>query len=120
MSENTDLQTENGELARVNPPVDIFENDEGYIIRADVPGVAQDAIDIQFERGQLSIEARRPHDETGTRLRAEFGPVTFQRSFRIPERIDADHISAKLAHGVLELQLPKAAEIRPHKITIQA
>lgn len=99
------------ELPSIQPAVDVFENADGYLIRADVPGVAEDAVDVHFDRGQLLIEARR---ET----------MMFRRLFELPlsgrGRIDAEHISAKLSQGVLELHVPKAADVKPRKIAVHA
>lgn len=134
MSDNTSMQTrdetpgdalapEIGNLMRAQPPVDVYENDDGYLIRADVPGVAEGDIDVRFDRGELVFEAKRgdpPEDDKATVLGTEFGPVLFRRAFRIPEAIDATQISAHLANGVLELTLPKTAEQRPRQIKVSA
>jgi HSP20 family protein len=91
-----------------SPPVDVFESDEAYLLRADVPGVAQEGVEIEFHKGRLSLVARREQD-----------PVRFERSFRFADRVDADGIEAELHAGVLELRLPKASEARPRKIAIR-
>jgi HSP20 family protein len=132
MSDNLSLQTthrekqgdelapELGSLTRMSPAVDIFENDEGYVIRADVPGATEDSIDVRFDRGELVFEARRPYTAEGSRIAHEFGAVLYRRAFRIPEAVAADGIDARLSQGVLELRLPKAEEVRPRQIRVHA
>ncbi len=92
------------------PSIDVFENPESYLLRADVPGVTQDGVEIEFHKGKLSLVARREQDE----------PVRFERTLRFSDAIDVDGIEAKLHAGVLELTLPKAAAARPRKIQITA
>jgi HSP20 family protein len=87
-------------------PIDVFESDENYLLRADVPGVADGDVEINLHKGELSLVARR-------------GEELFKRSLRFADRIDADAVEAQLADGVLELKLPKAAEVRPRKIPVR-
>src|SRR5688500_6226991 len=89
------------------PTVDVFESDEGYLVRADLPGVREGGVEIEFHKGKLSLVANREED-----------PVRFERSIRFPDRVDADGIKASLDSGVLELRLPKTADVRPRKIAI--
>jgi HSP20 family protein len=119
--ENTGaVSQEIGKLPRLQPPADIFENAEGYLIRADIPGVAEDGVDIRYDKGELVFEARRPWEGSGTNLGQEFGPVLYRRAFRIPEAIDAQKIEARLRFGVLELELPKSEELKPRQIPVVA
>lgn len=110
MSEQAALstQSEAPALPRVTAPVDIFESDDHYLVRADVPGVHKDQVDISFHEGTLTFEATRNEE------------VVYVRSLGFGDDVDADAIDAKLEHGVLELQLSKAAANKPRKITIQA
>jgi HSP20 family protein len=97
----------NGNTSVQTPAIDVFESDDGYLVRADVPGVAQGDVEIEFHKDRLTFVAK--HDT-----------VKFERSVRFPDRVDADGIAAELNGGVLELRLPKAAEVRPRKISIGA
>ncbi len=110
MSEQTALSTqpEARALPRVTAPVDIFENDDHYLVRADVPGVDKENVEISFHDGSLSFEATRGTD------------VVYTRALGFGDEVDPDAIEAKLEHGVLELQLSKAAAHKPRKITIRA
>lgn len=123
MSEQQLQPQKNGKqpaYASVAPEVDVFESESEYLLRADLPGVAEDDVDIQLERGELRLKAKREHGLEGERLSAEFGPVIYERAFRLPEKVDADNIKAVLDAGVLELRIPKAPEIRPRKIQVKA
>jgi len=118
--ETAELSDELGHLIRVSPPVDIFENEEGYLIVADVPGTTQEAIDVRYDKGELVFEAKREYELAGNSLAQEFGGVLYRRAFRIPEAIDASKIEARLRHGILELTLPKSEELKPRQIPITA
>lgn len=110
MSEQTALSTqpETPKLPRVTAPVDIFENDDHYLVRADVPGVGKDHVEISFHEGKLNFEATLD------------GELVYTRTLGFGDDVDPDAIAAKLEHGVLELQLSKAAAHKPRKIAIQA
>jgi len=125
MSESNQLQMtprnrpqELQELPVVAPAVDIFENAEGYLLRADLPGVQRDDVDLHYERGELRLQARREYASSG-KGEEEFGGVVFRRAFKFPEALDADQIHAELTDGVLELRLPKSPESRPRKIEVR-
>lgn len=123
MSKPQDLQAgaqpkELRDLPTAQAACDIFENAEGYIVQADLPGVTQEDVDIRFERNELTVVARREYAESGDSLATEFGGVMFRRTFRFPEPVDSEHIAADLDAGVLTLKLPKAPEFRPRKIAI--
>ncbi len=105
----------------VAPAVDIYENEHGYLILADLPGVAHDGIQIRFENGELSLEATRAAKaNAGDYLGSEINIADYRRLFRIPETVDSEKIDAKLIHGVLHLELPKASRARPRQISVRA
>jgi len=104
------------------PDVDILERDEELVVRADVPGTASGEIDVKFEDGMLTIEARvkpRQAADTGFLLR-EYGVGDYYRTFQVSESIDASKITAEYAEGVLTLHLPKAEAVKPRKIAVNA
>ena len=105
------------------PTVDIIDTKEELLLLADLPGANADAVDIDYERGRLAIEARveprRPEDGTNYLLR-EYGVGDFCRSFEVGEGIDAGKIHAEIVDGVLTLHLPKAAELLPRKIAVRS
>lgn len=94
----------------VAPAVDIYENEQQYLVLADLPGVANDGVQIRFEKGELSLFAKRPDD----------APADFRRLFTIPETVDSERIDAKLQAGVLHLVLPKASKAKPREIAVKA
>jgi HSP20 family protein len=103
----------------VTPPVDIYETQEGLIVKADLPGVAKDSMDIRVENNLLTIRATAAHVAAGDPIYREYGLVNFFRQFELNERVDQSKISAELNHGVLTLNLPKAEEAKPKKIDVK-
>lgn len=114
-------KSDKSQAPTVRPRVDVYENEAEYLVVADLPGVAKDAVDIRFEANELSIEARRTTPtETGSLLAQEYRPATFVRAFTMPDGVDGEKIEARLDRGVLHVKLPKLAEKRPRKIQISA
>lgn len=103
----------------VTPPVDIYETQEGLVVKADLPGVARDSMDIRVENNLLTIRAKAVHVAPGEPIYREYGLVNFFRQFELNERVDQSKISAELNHGVLTLNLPKAEEAKPRKIDVK-
>ena len=92
------------------PSVDVVEEKDQYVFRADVPGVELDQIEVVFDDGMLTISGEREGKEESEKdgyRRIERSYGSFQRSFRLPDTIDADNISAKSDKGVLEVHVPK-------------
>jgi len=103
----------------VAPAVDVFEDKDELLILADMPGVAKEDVTIHLEKGKLTIEAKRNEPAQGNLLAAEYRPFDYQRSFLVPQGIDADKIVGELKQGVLRLHLPKAAALKPRQIPIK-
>lgn len=106
-----------------NPRVDFSETDDAYLIRADIPGVKKEDIDINVQDGTLSISGERHQESTETDekhniLRAERSVGRFYRSFSLPSTVDVDAIEAKVEDGVLNVRVPKAEEVKPRKIEV--
>jgi HSP20 family protein len=102
-------------------PVDIYETDESFVVKAFVPGVTADQIDITTQQNTVTIRAEQPaeaRDDVRYYLR-ERPSGAWLRSFELPAAIDTQHIDARLEHGVLVLTLPKAPEAKPHKVSIK-
>ena len=96
------------------PRVEVQEEADRYVLRADLPGVAPQDTQITVEQGVLTLDAQRPaHHPQGTVTR-------FQRRFALPEDADAERITARSAHGVLEISLGKLAKLQPRRITVEA
>ena len=109
------------ERERCAPSVDVVEFDDAYMVTAEMPGVCDDSVDVDFQNGELTIcgrvvECRRRED--ATRRTAGFEPKDYFRSFRVGASIDSDAIEANFRDGLLTLRLPKRREIQPRKIAI--
>lgn len=92
------------------PSVDISENETGFTLRADVPGVDPEAIDISMEKGVLTIKGERKAEsaqDTENYHRIERQSGQFYRRFTLPDSADADKIEARSEHGVLTITIPK-------------
>lgn len=102
----------------VTPPVDIFETPEGLVVKADLPGVAKDDLDVRVENNLLTIRGKAEHSARGDLVYREYDLVNFFRQFELSERVDQTKISAELKNGVLTLNLPKAEEAKPRTIDV--
>ena len=106
-----------------SPTVDIEENDDAYMIRADLPGVTKDDIEVRLDNGVLCISGeKRVEKETGkgTKVhRTERFHGSFERRFTLPGSIDADHVKADYEQGVLSLSIPKIETEKPKTIDIK-
>src|SRR6201993_4296949 len=103
----------------ITPPVDIYETADGLIVKADLPGVANEGLDIRVENSLLTIRGKAAHAAPGDPVYREYGLVNFFRQFELNERVDQGKISAELNHGVLTLNLPKAEEAKPRTIEVK-
>ena len=105
------------------PAVDIVEEKDRFILRADVPGVNPQDIDVSMDNGILSVSGERlaidPGEDSGVQ-RLERTTGRFLRRFTLPETADAEAIAAKCANGILEVTIPKAPEIQARRITVEA
>jgi len=118
----TDNQPERTRAGRTYVPVvDILEKPDELMLLAEVPGARAEDIDINYERGQLTISAtvKPRHPDDAVYLVREYGIGDFARSFQIGEGIDSEKIAAEVRDGVLTLHLPKAAAARSRKIAVK-
>ncbi|MDX8153470.1 Hsp20/alpha crystallin family protein [Patulibacter brassicae] len=108
--------------ARWIPPIDLVEREGEYVLVADLPGVAQDAVTIEVERDVLTLAGRREihHDAPrGGVVRSERVAGSFRRQLTLPEGVDADAIEARFADGVLEVRIPKPEAAKPRRVEIR-
>ncbi|HME61009.1 MAG TPA: Hsp20/alpha crystallin family protein [Candidatus Binatia bacterium] len=103
----------------VTPAVDIYETLDGLVVKADLPGVTKDGLDLRVENNLLTIRGRASHCAPGEMLYREYQLANFFRQFELSDRVDQQNISAELKHGVLTLNLPKAEEAKPRKIDVR-
>ncbi len=105
------------------PAVDIREENERYLIHADVPGVNPEDIEVNMENGVLSIRGQRQSESSEERegyKRVERVRGSFFRRFSLPDTADGDAISAKCKDGVLEIAIPKQAKVMPRRIKVES
>ena len=102
------------------PVTDIYEKDDAILVRCDMPGVAQDQIDIRLDNTELEISGTQAaaSPEGMDLLMGEYETGIFRRTFSIPQQVDREKIRARLHNGVLDIKLPKAEQAKPRKIEI--
>ena len=103
------------------PRADIRDEKDAVVVTAELPGVAKDDISVELQNGVLSLSAEKKSErkEDGNGFyRSERVYGNFKRSFRVPEAVDSEKISAEYANGVLTLTLPKRPEAAPKQIAI--
>ena len=108
--------------AALTPPVDVIEDAGGITLYADLPGVPREQLRLQIESDTLTIEAESAL-QVPTELQSshtEVGLGRFRRVFTLSKELDPEQISARLAQGVLELRIPKAAHAQPRRIEVKA
>ena len=103
------------------PAMDLVEADDHYVLKADLPGLGEDDVNIEIQDGTLTVSGeRRTEHETSRkgwyRVERSFG--RFRRSLSLPEGVDADAVSADFDNGVLTVWIPKPAERQPRRVQI--
>lgn len=104
------------------PRVNLSETAERYVLTCELPGVASESLDVTVSGRELTIKGERSAPESGERRyhRHERGFGTFSRTVELPGEVDAEALSASLKHGVLTIELTKAAESKPKQIQVKA
>jgi HSP20 family protein len=119
---NTFFQPPTGTvMRRWSPAMDLVETDDHYVLRADLPGVAEGDVKIELDDNVLKISGERKsaHKEAKEGYyRVERAYGSFSRSLTLPEGVDADSISANFDRGVLEVKVPKPEQRKPRKVEI--
>ncbi len=105
---------------RVRPLANVAETSDAYTVELLVPGVGKDAVELEVERGVLQVRAESAlAAPEGLKARVrEFGGVSYERRFTLPEDVDPQAIEASLADGLLTVVLPKREEEKPRTIAI--
>ena len=105
------------------PAMDLVENDDDFVLRADLPGLREDDVKIEVEDNVLTVSGERQvehEDRKDGYYRLERGSGAFRRSLTLPEGVDAEKINASFEDGVLEVRIPKPEQRKPRKVTISA
>jgi HSP20 family protein len=101
------------------PPVDIYETGNEYVIKADIPGVTRENLDITLDDDILAINGRVNEDPAGGSLKyGGYSLYNFSRSFNVGKDVDETAVTASTEHGVLTLTLPKKEKVKPKKVSI--
>jgi HSP20 family protein len=102
-------------------PVDIFEDEEGITLEADMPGVSKDRLTVHVDNDTLVLEGKAQFDlpEQSEALYADVRSTAYRRSFALGRELETSNIQAQLKDGVLRVRIPKRAELRPRKIEVQ-
>jgi HSP20 family protein len=116
-----ELEAAGGEYALFAPSFDVKENKDGYVFRADLPGVKEEDLEIALTGNRLTIAGKREQEkrEQGeTYYATERSYGSFSRAFTLPDGTDGENVKAELKNGVLQVVVPKKPEVQPRKITI--
>jgi HSP20 family protein len=105
------------------PAMDLVETDDHLVLRADLPGMSKDDVNIEIKDGVLTVSGERRAEQEDRsegfyRLERAFG--SFSRSLSLPDGIDVDSVDADFTDGVLEVRIPKPEERKPHRVQIGA
>jgi len=104
------------------PPADVFESADGITLQLDMPGVAKDRLNIQADKNILTIEGTSRIDmpEGTSALYADVRSNFYRRSFVLSDELEPSKTDASLKDGVLNVRIPKRAEVRPRRIEVRA
>jgi HSP20 family molecular chaperone IbpA len=103
----------------LKPAVNIIEMEEGLKLMADIPGATKESLDVNVDKGILTISAQATHEMPGRPLYTEFELAPYYRQFQIPESLDHEKTAASYANGILTLRIAKAEVAKPRKIEIK-
>jgi len=106
-----------------NPAVDILEKDGNLVLRAELPGMTEKEIELKLEGNTLTLKGERKmeaEDKKNSYHRVESFYGSFLRTFRLPDTVDMDKISADYKNGVLTVTLPQKPEVRPREIPVSS
>ncbi len=103
----------------IRPAVNIIETEEGLVLTADIPGAAKEGLDVNVEKGILTISAPARHTLPGTSAYREFELANYYRQFSIPESLDHEKSRAEYVNGILTLRIPRAEVAKPRRIEVK-
>lgn len=103
------------------PPVEIFEKDDKYVVKTELPGMKEEDIDVSVAGDMLTIKGERKSEKEVNETEyycCERSYGSFLRSIALPSNVDSKKIEANYENGILEISLPKAAQIKTSKISV--
>lgn len=107
------------------PALDVAERNNAYLVSLELPGVDPSTVDVSFEQNVLTVRGTKPasfESQSQAELRvyaAERVAGEFERSIRLPEFVDGDHITAEYANGIVNITVPKAQAAQPRRIEVK-
>jgi HSP20 family protein len=110
-----------GTLRRWMPAMDLLETEDAFVLKADLPGMGEDDVNIELEDSTLTVSGERKaeHEQSGEGyVRVERASGAFRRSLTLPKGVDPEAVSASFDRGVLEVRIPKPEERKPRRIAI--
>ena len=110
-------------FSRVYPALNLTEEGDNFYVRAELPGVKPESLDISVVEGRLVIRGERKitvEDQKANYHRKEREAGFFRRTLALPTKVAADRVSASMKNGVLTVTLPKSEEAKPRKITVKS
>lgn len=109
------------QFAGMSPSVDIFEEGGDMVVKADIPGIGKDDLNVSITENTLTISGEKKQEEKTEKKdfhRVERSYGSFCRSFRLPDNVNGEKAKAQFKDGVLEVRIPKTKESKVKKITI--
>lgn len=115
---------DHGKLDELSPSVDIFEEDNHLVLKAELPGINKEDLDISISENRITLTGEKRHEEKVEKKDYQWSECsygTFTRSFRLPDNVNLDKTKAEFKDGVLKVRIPKTAgpETTEKKITIK-
>jgi HSP20 family protein len=111
-----------GQSASVYPPINIYDDGESFIARAEIPGVDPKTLDITVTGDTLTLRGKREIEAAGDQCcyhRRERSAGEFRRAFTLPDQVDSTKVVATSTNGVLEILLPRAEQAKQRKVTVK-
>jgi HSP20 family protein len=112
------LQPVQQERSFAVPNVNVVETKDGYILEAEMPGVAKEGLEVSLEENLLTITGRRQPEPSANLLHRESNPVDYRRVFELDPAIETGKINAQIDQGILTLKMSKAEKVKPRRITV--
>jgi HSP20 family protein len=105
-----------------HPSVDVYENENAYVLKAELPGVNKEDIKLDINNNTLTLKGEKKFEEKTEKenyVRIERSYGSFTRTFMLPDKVDTENIKANYKDGVLEIVLPKKEEAKPKEIKVE-
>lgn len=114
------LGRESARSTGVFPPVNIYDDGQAFLVRAEIPGLNRDGLEVSVKGEELTLKGERQAFEarSASYHRRECGSGQFSRVVTLPQAVDPDRISATYQNGILEIVLPRTPETQPRRIAV--